>query len=200
MNIKEYLTKNRKLKLEEYDDNGTLIDVIEFDDDDLYSFCVSKVSSYNEFDIARKSEREYFKGEELELFHKIRFALHKYGSYITKKDIEEIDTIIKNNDLEVLKFVLDFKDFGYSEYVNYNFSLKEQSKLRGLNLFDVLEWVKTNHGFWYAVDNKGDRGMAYLEEPTKKQAQYQRTKNGMRIVFLSFKDFKEYLVEESKLK
>lgn len=200
MNIKEYLTKNRKLKLEEYDDNGNIIDVIEFTDKDLYEFCIDRVSSYNEFSISRKAEREYFKGEELELFHKLRFALNKCGSYITKKEIEEIDVIIKNYDLEVLKFVLDFKDFGYSDYLRYQFPMKEQSKYRNMNLFEALEWVKNTHGIWYAIDNKGNRGMAYLEEPTKKQAQYQRTKNGMKIVYLSFKDFKEYLVEESKLK
>lgn len=200
MDIKEYLTKNRKLKLEEYDDNGTLIDVIEFTDNDLYEFCVSKVSSYKEFDIVRKAEREYFKGEELEIFHKLRFALNKYGIYITKKEIDEMDVIIKNNDLEVLKFVLDFKDFGYSNYLRYQFPMQEKSKYTCMNFFDVLEWVKNTHGIWYAVDNKGNRGMTYSEKPTKKQAQYQRTKNGMRIVYLSFKDFKEYLVEENELK
>ena len=66
-----YFTNNRKLKLEEYDDNGNIIDTIEFSQNDLWDFYVYKNNWSIDFDIARKKDREYFKGDELELAKKM---------------------------------------------------------------------------------------------------------------------------------
>lgn len=195
----QYFTKNRKLKLEEYDDQGNLIDTIEFDNNELGNFLISKISSYNGFSVSRYAERNYFKGQQLELFKQILWATGYRGTLLTPRDINVVEDIFNNNTLEQIKFALDFKNYVYDD-ISLNFTMSDASKLRNLNFYQVLEWVKNSDGIWYAMDDKGNRGMTYLEEPTKKQAKYQRTKNGKRIVFLSFKDWKEHLVLEDELK
>lgn len=195
----QYFTKNRKLKLEEYDDQGNLIDIIEFDDNELGNFLISKISSCSGFSVSRYAERNYFTDQQLELFKKILCATGYRGELITPENIKTIEDIFENNTLSQIKFALDFKNYVYDD-ISLNFSLSDSSKFKNLNFYHILEWTNTSPGIWYAIDDKGNKGMAYLKEPTKKQAKYQRTKNGKRIVFLSFKDWKEYLVLEDDLK
>ncbi|MGL5713951.1 MAG: hypothetical protein ACRCXT_09110 [Paraclostridium sp.] len=193
MNYKEHLTKNRLLKIEEYDDNGNLIDILEFSKDDLWWFCCEKGNSYRGLDVAVKSDREYFKGEELELFHEIIKTTELFRFCIVTEDIEKIDYIFRTYTKDQIRFALDFKHYLYN-YLNYAFYGDDEVIMKNKNFIEILEWVKVSGGFYYAVDEKGNRGMAYLDKPTTKQASYQRQKHGKRIVFLSFKDFKEYLV------
>lgn len=195
----QYFTKNRKLKLEEYDDQGNLIDIIEFDDNELGNFLISKINSYSGFSVSRYAERNYFTDQQLELFKKILCAIGYRGTLLTPTDINVVENIFNNNTLEQIKFALDFKNYVYDD-ISLNFSLSDSSKFKNLNFYHILEWTNTSPGIWYAIDDKGNKGMAYLKEPTKKQAKYQRTKNGKRIVFLSFKDWKEHLVLEDDLK
>lgn len=77
--------------------------------------------------------------------------------------------------------------------------MKDNAFLQNMSFEDVLKWMKTVTGIYYAVANDGTKGMIYLDKPTKKQAKYQRQRNGKRIVFLSFKDWKEYSVSENEL-
>lgn len=193
MDIKEYLTKNRKLKIDEYDDNGNLIDVIEFSKEDLWWFCCEKGNAYRGLDVAVKSDREYFKGEELELFHKIIKTTELFRFCIVEEDVKKIDYIFRTYTKDQIRFALDFKNYLYN-YLNYAFYGDDEIIMKNKNFIDILEWVKNSVGFYYAIDEKGDRGMAYLDKPTKKQVSYQRQKHGKKIVFLDFKDFKEYLV------
>ncbi|GAA0863521.1 hypothetical protein [Paraclostridium tenue] len=195
----QYFTKNRKLKLEEYDDQGNLIDTIEFDNNELGNFLISKISSYNGFSVSRYAERHYFKGQQLELFKQILWATGYGGDLLTPENIKTIEDIFKNNTLPQIKFALNLKNYIYDD-ISLNFSMSDSSKIKNLNFYQILEWTSTSPGIWYAIDDKGNKGMAYLKEPTKKQAKYQRSKNGKRIVFLSFKDWKEHLVLEDELK
>ena len=195
----QYFTKNRKLKLEEYDDEGNLIDTIEFDNNELGNFLISKISSYNGFSVSRYAERNHFKGQQLQLFKQILWATGYRGELITPENIKTIEDIFENNTFSQIKFALGLKNYIYDE-LNLNFTMSDSSKIKKLNFYQILEWTHISPGIWYAIDDKGNKGMTYLEEPTKKQAKYQRTKNGKRIVFLSFKDWKEYLVLEDELK
>ncbi|CEN75427.1 Uncharacterised protein [[Clostridium] sordellii] len=195
----QYFTKNRKLKLEEYDDEGNLIDTIEFDNNELGNFLISKISSYNGFSVSRYAERNHFKGQKLQLFKQILWATGYRGDIITPENIKTAEDIFENNTLSQIKFALGLKNYIYDE-LNLNFTMSDSSKIKNLNFYQILEWTNISPGIWYAIDDKGNKGMTYLEEPTKKQAKYQRAKNGKRIVFLSFKNWKEYLVLEDELK
>ncbi|MBU3176113.1 hypothetical protein KPL47_06990 [Clostridium estertheticum] len=191
-----YYTRNRKLKLEEYDDNGNLIDTIEFAQGDLWNFYQTKNNNYNDFTIARKKDREHFKGKELVLMKRIMDLVNDY--YFGEDTIKDIETIFKEYTVEEIEFALSFKNYAYNEST-YNFAMKEYFKIKNMSFYEILKWIKDCKGIYYAVSNDNVKGMAYLEMPTKKQAKYQRQSNSKRIVFLNFRDWKEYIVNETEL-
>jgi hypothetical protein len=191
-----YYTDNRKLKLEEYDDDGNLIDTIEFCQGDLWNFYQMRNNSCNDLTIARKKDRDHFKGKELELMKRIMYLFNDY--YFDENTIKDIETIFREYTVEEIEFALSFKNYAYNE-CNYNFSMEEYFKIKEMSFYDLLKWVKDCEGIYYAVSNNSIKGMAYLKRPTKKQAKYQRQKNDKRIVFLNFRDWKEYIVNESEL-
>lgn len=199
MDYKEYFTKNRKLKIEEYDEDGKLIDSIEFTKDDLWRFCIEKGNSYRGLDVAIKADREYFKGEELELFKEM---IEKSGIFrlcISRDEIDIVNYIFKRFTYKQIKFGLGFKNYIYNT-LNYNFYSNDEVLMIEKNFIQVLDWINSSEGFYYAIDNDGDKGMAYINKPTLKQAKYQRQKHNKRIVFFSFNDWKEHLVSEYELK
>lgn len=191
-----YYTYNRKLKIEEYDESGGVIDVIEFSQEDLFQFLLYKNNSNISFDTARKEDREYFKSNDLELVKKM--LPHFDHHFFNKEMIKEIEYILKKYTKEQIEFALNF-DIGPGNDQGYVFTMEVYNELKQMSFKDKLEWIKNSVGIYYAVSNSGQRGMFYLEKPTKKQAAYQRQKNDKRIVFFSFKDWKEYTVAEKEL-
>lgn len=191
-----YFTKNRKLKLEEYDDNGNLIDVVEFSQKDLWDFYVFKNNWGTDLRLARKSDREYFKGKQLELLKRMLYLFNDY--YFDDNIVKEFENIFNTHTIEEIEFAIDFKNYYYNENQSI-LSADDFYKVKRMKFIDVLNWVKSSDGIYYAVENDGTKGMTYLEKPTRKQAKYQRQRNGKRIVFLSFKTWKEYEVNESEL-
>jgi len=192
-----YFTKNRRLKLEEYDDDGNLIDVIEFNQADLWTFYIFKNNFYNDFDIARKKDRGHFEGKKLELAKKMLYIFNNY--YFDEKTIKDMEEIFGAYTLEQIEFALNFKDYRVNEVTDGFVTMQVHSKIKTMKFIDILNWLKNSEGIYYAISNDGKKGMSYFEKPTKKQAKYQRQKNGRRIIFLSFKDWKEYLLNENEL-
>lgn len=191
-----YFTKNRRLKLEEYDDDGNLIDTVEFTQADLWNFYMLKNNGCNHFEFARKKDKEYFKGKELELAPKMLYLFNDY--YFDENIVRDIEAIFKKYTVEQIEFALEFKNYHYNE-TSYITSTKDYNQVKVMKFLDVLEWTRNSSGLYYAVSNDGTKGMMYLEKPTKSQAKYQRQAHGKRIVFLSFKDWKEYLINENEL-
>lgn len=64
---------------------------------------------------------------------------------------------------------------------------------------EAIEFIEERDGIYYAITKEGNRHWDFIDKPTKKQARYQRNKHGNRIVFKSFTDWKEYLVNEDEL-
>lgn len=191
------ITYNRKLKLEEYDENGNLIDCVEFSQKDLMEFYILKNNGYNDIRTARKNIKDYFNVGNKEL--KIKLLNHIFYQYTLNNDlVNSIESIItKYNDNE-LNFAFSLKNYVYDE-CNFLFNMKDSAFFKNMSFEEVLKWIQSVNGIYYAVANDGTKGMTYLEKPTKKQAKYQRQKNGKRIVFLSFKDWKEYSIAENEL-
>lgn len=186
---------------------GNLIDIVELDINKIFPF-LANCSNYNtveNYQIERKADREYFDNEIAEIARRIvgrivndkAYDYHMHN-YLNKNTIKMVEDLIDTYGIDAIKFALDFMS-GYDEPV-YNFNMKDYNLKKKETFLERLEWIKNSSGMWYAMDSSGKIGMAYLEEPTKKQAKYQRTKNDMFIVFLSFRDFKEYKVDESELK
>ncbi|MCR1848240.1 hypothetical protein NSA42_03020 [Paeniclostridium sordellii] len=197
----QYFTRNRKLKLEEYDDEGNLIETLELNPDLLTFISYANSGAFiDDRIIERKKDREYF-GEDYDIAKETLRRLHSteltQNRCLNPKNIKLIESIFNKYGLNVIKFVLQFSD---GNDFKYDFTMEDYWEKKKENFINKLEWVSYSTGIWYAIDDKGNKGMAYLKEPTKKQAKYQRTKNGKRIVFLSFKDWKEHLVLEDELK
>lgn len=205
--IFNYMTKNRKLKLEEYDDNGNLIEVRELDDEDLFTLCMHNTNAYKATKFARKEDLDEFNKEELEIIDKV-FDTKVYDCYCREKSIPfywfDKETVgwfkefFKTYNQNEIKFALEM--IHYSDGRKFNVSPKSPYFGKELNLLTVLKFIRERDGFYYAVNNKGERTYDFVDKPTKKQVKYQRTKNGNRCIFLNFKDWEEYLVTEDELK
>lgn len=191
-----YFTKNRKLKLEEYDDNGNLVDVIEFNQKDLWDFYMFQNNWGTDLRLARKKDREHFSGKELKLVKRMLYLFN--DCYFDDNVVREFQNMFDTYTVEEIEFALDFKNYYHNESQAF-LTMEDFCKVKRMKFSDVLEWIKSSEGIYYAVANDGTKGMTYLEKPTKQQAKYQRQKNGKRIVFLSFKTWKEYEVNESEL-
>lgn len=191
-----YFTRKRKLKIEEYDDNGVLIDVIELPQIDLWNFYMYKNNNFNCIDIARKSDREYFSGEKLNIVKKMINLLDK--EYFSINSIKKIEKIFEQYTMDQINFALEFKDYFYN-ISKYMFIGEDEQFINKLNFIQVLEYLKLNGGFWYAIDEYGNIGMSYLKEPTKKQAKYQRIKRNKKIVYFDFNKFEDYSINEDDL-
>lgn len=192
------ITYNRKLKLEEYDDNGNLIDCVEFSQKDLMEFYILKNNGYNDLKTARKNIKDYFNVGNKEL--KTKLLNHIFYEYTLNDDlVDSIESILTTYTEEEIQFALSLKNYFYNE-CTFLLNMKDSAFFKNMSFFEVLNWIKNIDGIYYAVANDGTKGMAYLEKPTKKQAKYQRQKNGKRIIFLNFTDWKEYSISENELK
>lgn len=191
------ITYNRKLKLEEYDDNGNIIDCVEFSQKDLMEFYIFKNNGYHDIRTARKSIKDYFNVGNKEL--KLKLLNHIFYQYrLNNGLVNTIESIITTYNDDELNFAFLLKNYVCDE-CNFLFSMKDSAFFKNMSFEDVLKWIQSVNGIYYAVANDGTKGMAYLDKPTQKQAKYQRQKNGKRIVFLSFKDWKEYYISENEL-
>lgn len=201
----EYFTKNRKLKLEEYDNDGNLIDVREFADDDLAMLIMDKLNQSKPLKVARKKHLDEFTTEELELIDKFIIYSNSWSDYgegrsigyITDDDIELFKGLLKIQK-EKLEFILKIS---HPDCTSFNYGLQSENvKSRKKMTFNqAIELVNSRDGIYYSVDNNGNNISYFLDIPTLKQVKYQRNK-GRRIVYLNFLDWKKYIVNESEFK
>jgi hypothetical protein len=77
----EHLTQSRKLKLEEYDFNGNLVNVREFSKSDLFAYCQMLSYDGRPLEVARTPDIDTFSREQLELIKKI-YLLNLYQPYL----------------------------------------------------------------------------------------------------------------------
>lgn len=209
----------KRLLLVEYDDNGNEIDRIPLaEHEDLLN-----ILSYNErFVKSRyllcKEDRSFFTDEQWKTIETYSNAISIYvskednsGMYIfgpkfhsaaLEEEWKEFWINFFKEPEEKQRFILTLTDSvnspGYSYWqiqIGEHPALTYDSK----SIKSVVNWVNNRTGIYYAVDNNNERTWDFIDKPTLKQAVYQRRK-GRRIVFLNFKDWKEYLVSENELK
>lgn len=195
--IDNYITYNRKLKLEEYDDNGNLIDCVEFTPKELMEFYILKNNMCNDIRTARKNIKDYFSIGNTELKNSLLNIIF-YEHKLDENLINRIESIITTYTEDELRFAFLLKGH-FCNDCKFNFNMKDYFFFKNMSFFEVLKWIKSVNGIYYAISTDRTKGISYLEKPTKKQAKYQRQKNGKRIVFLSFKDWKEYSISENEL-
>lgn len=196
----KYFVKNRKLKLEEYDDLGNLIDVREFSNKDLAEFIGAKVTKSEALDVARKGDIKHFNKEDLVLLKDVLTTLNwssgEYRGYIRDKHLEFFEKIIAM-DRDKLNFIITLLDHHTG---GFNTSWDSPYAKKSFTFNEALEFTESREGIYYTVNNNGERVWDFVDKPTLKQYRYQVNKNGNRIVLLSFIDWKVHLITEKDLK
>lgn len=205
MDIVEYMTKNRKLKLEEYDDKGNIIDVREFNTEDLFNFIHNQTNGNKALSVARKKDIECFSKDELNTIDDILTLSRlrcNYGQtsqefyWFTNQEAKIFKKIFKEISKEELRFALELINWGQNAF---NTSLKSKYAFKKFSFKRALEFIRNRNGMYYTINNNGERQYDFVDKPTKKQVKYQRTRNGNRTVFLNFTDWKEYIVIEDEI-
>lgn len=204
--IFEYMTKNRKLKLEEYDETGNLIDVREFDNEAMYNFMHYQVNFNNALSVARKADLEIFTNDQLNIIQQIITYTKlqcAYGNnsdeiyWFTEKEVTFFKELFNKLSIETIGMAINLMNGCQPAF---NTSLKSEYALKKFSFKEALKFIQNREGIYYTVNNNGKRIYDFVDKPTKKQVVYQRKKNGNRTVFLSFKDWKEYIIDENEIK
>lgn len=203
----------KKLVLIEYDENGNEVDSnVIMENDEL----VNAINSGGQRIIPDrlfldKKDRDLFTAEQWKIIEQLQGSSivqiwadgrNKYGRLIGEqvfikanfnKELENVWHQFFKEPQGVQDFISKLlTNWTWHVLLSYEFSF-------GCSLKEQIDWVNHTQGIYYAVDNQGNRVWDFVDEkPTLKQAKYQR-KKGRRIVFLNFKDWKEYIVNESEL-
>lgn len=203
----EFFTKNRKLVLKEYDDNGNLLEERVFGEKELAKFISIVRNDYDQLKVARYKHLKQFTEEELELIEKCIYHMALNSNYNSNYRVIGLDT---DEDVEFYKELLKMPKEKLELAINLStphqggFNVSMGSPYAHISskmtLDDAIEFINNRTGIYYTVTNEGKRRWDFVDKPTLKQYKYQLQKNGERTVFLNFQDWKEYIVTEEDLK
>ena len=203
----DFFTKNRKLVLKEYDDEGNLLEEREFGEKDLAKFISIIRNDNDNLKIARYKHLKQFTEEELELIDRCIYHMKLHSNYTNNYRIIGLDT---DEDVEYYKKLLKMPKekielalkLSTPHTGGFNVSLGSPYAYinNKMNLHDAIEFINNRTGIYYTVTNEGKRRWDFVDKPTLKQYKYQLKKNGERTVFLNFQDWKEYIITEEDLK
>lgn len=200
---KDYFTKNRGIMLVEYDDDENIIDIKEFDGVVLSMFLFNMWNAERVTDIMRRKYREQFTEEELKLINKIivlqeRFEPLKQSrkvEFFTDDDIELFKKVLREP-VENIKFAFEIAD-PHGKYFNLSPGVSH-SKFR-FDFFEAIDFINSRPGIYYTTNSEGQKVRDFVDRPTLSQYSRRLENHGEILIFLSFKDWKEYIVNESDL-
>ncbi|MEN6656608.1 MULTISPECIES: hypothetical protein [Bacillus] len=124
----------------------------------------------------------------------INEILEREDMFLSKKQTIFFKNLFKENSLEKIQYALDLMqdNWAFNTAMNSPYYAKKSSAFE-----EALDFINESDGIYYAMKQDGTKHLDFIDKPTKEQAVYQRVKNGNRIVFLSFLDFKIYVVSET---
>lgn len=200
----EFFTKNRRLVLNEYDNDGNLIEERKFENEDLARFLSIMNIDHRPLEVARHEHLSQFTKDELNLISRCISHMELCASCFNDYEIIYLDT---DEDVEYYKKLLKLPkekidlalDLSHPQLPGFSTSSDSPYYRKKFNFNEALEFIDERSGIYYTVTNRGQRRWDFIDKPTLKQYRYQLNKNGERTVFLSFKDWKEYIVTESDL-
>jgi hypothetical protein len=198
MDASDELLTNRKIVLEQYDNNGELIERRSYSKDILMLFINVMSNTNHALDVARREDIDAFTPSQLKIIKRVM----EYNDYFwfDQKSVNYFKKLFKMHSMEQLRFALQLSKFYSNQEPAFNTVSTSEWFMKCITFTDAINFIDNHEGIYYTVDNHGKRIFDFVAcKPTKKQAQYQRNKNGARIVFLSFKDWKEHLVKEQEL-
>lgn len=190
--------KNRKLFLNEYDDNGNLLESRELDPRHIRNLI--QFSQYaSSVDLMRLEQKEKFTSTEWNRLKDLECRLFREN--FNFDDAEYIDLLkeLFSYPKEKYDYILSLvSSQGEKSFINCDYN-SPYPTLK-FTLIEAIQFVNSRSGVYYAVNNEGQKTYDFIEVPTLRQATNRRNKHGDRIVFLSFQDWKEYAVSENELK
>lgn len=185
--------KNKRIIIEDLDDKGNVIQrtiLDEEDKDDVLAVVTAKrgyISISNEKDLIQFTE------EQKDIIHEI---LEREDIFLSKKQTIFFKNLFKENSLEKIQYALNLMQDNRA----FNTAMNSPYYAKKFFMFEeALDFINERDGIYYAMKKDGTKHLDFIDKPTKKQAVYQRVKNGNQIVFLSFADFKIYVVSEDEL-
>lgn len=186
--------RNKRIIMEDLDDKGNFIQrtiLDEEDKDDVLAVVTAKrgyISISNEKDLLQFTE------EQKDIIHEI---LEREDIFLSKKQTIFFKNLFKENPLEKIQYALGLMqdNWAFNTAMNSPYYAKKFSTFK-----EVLDFINERDGIYYAMKKDGTKHLDFIDKPTKKQAVYQRLKNGHQIVFLNFADFKIYVVSEDELR
>ncbi|PHC26905.1 hypothetical protein COE95_24115 [Bacillus toyonensis] len=185
--------RNKRIIIEDLDDEGNVIQrtiLDEEDKDDVLAVVTAKrgyISISNEKDLLQFTE------EQKDIIHEI---LEREDMFLSKKQTIFFKNLFKENSLEKIQYALNLMQDNWA----FNTAMNSPYYAKKFFMFEeALDFINERDGIYYAMKKDGTKHLDFIDKPTKKQAVYQRVKNGNQIVFLSFADFKIYVVSEDKL-
>ncbi|WP_154826931.1 hypothetical protein [Clostridium butyricum] len=205
----------KKVYIIEYDDNGNEIDRnLLTDNESLRNLLLLNQYAVNGRFLLDLNYRSLFSSEQWDFIENFSDIIKVY----IKKD-DDFDFYpkfayanINDEDVALLKELFNgprerlelIKNLRYSSYYNKpSFWILSPDGHTSItydknSLKSIYNWINSRDGIYYSINNNNSKTWDFVDRPSKKQAIYQRRK-GRRIVFLSFRDFKEYIINEYEL-
>ncbi|NRQ69742.1 hypothetical protein HQK17_16360 [Bacillus cereus] len=192
--------KNKRIIIQDLDDDGNVIQETAVNESDKDTMLSSLVAKYGFAALTPLKALDEFTDEEKKI---INYITDDDCKYLTDKRIQEFRSLFDEHGVRKIDFALQISQGShhnpYSYYHAYFLVQMGSEYARSYTFEEALEFIDERDGIYYAITKEGNRHWDFIDKPTKKQARYQRNKYGNRIVFKSFTDWKEYLVNEGEL-
>lgn len=187
--------KNKRIIIESLDNSGQVVETNTLNAQDKDSMLCALVAIKGNLSLSTKKYFDHFSSEELEI---IKDLILRFNFFLTSSKVTELKAYFEKHSIEKIKFALDMSD--YRLQGNYYFiNTKHKLAFKKFDYTEAMTFIENREGIYYAIDNNGEKTWDFIDKPSKKQAQYQRKKNGNRIAFLSFQSWKEYIISEEDL-
>lgn len=192
--------KNKRIIIQDLDEAGNVIQETVANESDKDTMLSALVAKYGFAALTPLEALDEFTDEEKKI---INYITDEDCKYLTDKRIQEFRSLFDEHGVRKIDFALHISQGSqhnpYSSYQAYFLVQMGSEYARSYTFKEALEFIDERDGIYYAITKEGNRHWDFIDKPTKKQARYQRNKHGNRIVFKSFTDWKEYLVNEDEL-
>ncbi|CUB59646.1 hypothetical protein BN2127_JRS10_05162 [Bacillus subtilis] len=192
--------KNKRVIIQDLDEDGNVIQETVANESDKDTMLSALVAKYGFAALTPLKALDEFTDEEKKIKN---YITDEDCKYLTDKRIQEFRSLFDEHGVRKIDFALHISQGSqhnpYSSYHSYFLVQMGSEYARSYTFKEALEFIDERDGIYYAITKEGNRHWDFIDKPTKKQARYQRNKHGNRIVFKSFTDWKEYLVNEDEL-
>ncbi|MDA1799457.1 hypothetical protein [Bacillus cereus group sp. BY6-1LC] len=186
--------RNKRIIMEDLDDEGNVIQRTILDEEDKDDVLAVVTAKRGYISISNEKELLQFTEEQKDIINEI---LEREDMFLSKKQTIFFKNLFKKNSLEKIQYALNLmqENWAFNTAMNSPYYAKKFSTFE-----EALDFINERDGIYYAMKKDGTKHLDFIDKPTKKQAVYQRVKHGNQIVFLSFADFKIYVVSEDELR